>query len=68
MHYSLNLCKMQLVELYVCFFDPLQYIFICNFIISSIVFEIWLKCILPNALTSIYGKLKYTLMSFLLKL
>ncbi len=26
------------------FFDPVKYIFIYNFVIISVVFEIWLKC------------------------
>ncbi len=38
-----------------------------NLVISSIVFEIWLK-ILLNLVTIIYNKLKYTLMPFLFKL
>ncbi len=38
-----------------------------NLVISSIVFEIWLK-ILLNLVTRIYNKLKYTLMPFLFKL
>ncbi len=50
MYYSLNVYEMQLVELNCSFLtnldrllDQLKYICICNLIITSIVFEIWLK-------------------------
>ncbi len=50
-------------------FKPLKYIFICNLVITSIVFEIKVKCTAECTDKHLqYGKLKYTLMYFLLKL
>ncbi len=48
---------MQLIEL--------KSAFICNFIITSVVFEIWLKLLL-KVLTNIYDQLKYTLIYFVI--